>query len=68
MRKLQVLLADDHTLSVEASTTLLEPEFEVARSLTDGRPLLAPAPRLSPDVIVIDLGMPLLNGLRCRKI
>ena len=63
MRKARVLLADDHTLVVEAFTKLLEPEFEVVGTVADGRALLALAPRLNPDVVVIDLGMPLLNGM-----
>jgi len=63
MRKPRVLLADDHTLVVEAFTKLLEPEFEVVGTVADGRALLASALRLSPDVVVIDLGMPLLNGM-----
>ncbi|HKE06874.1 MAG TPA: response regulator transcription factor [Candidatus Acidoferrum sp.] len=67
MRKPQVLLADDHTLIVEAFTKLLEPEFEVVGTVADGRALLAAAPRLNPDVIVIDLGMPLLNGMDAGK-
>ena len=63
MRKPRVLLADDHTLVVEAFTKLLEPEFEVVGTVADGRALLTSALRLSPDVVVIDLGMPLLNGM-----
>lgn len=63
MRKPRVLLADDHTLVVEAFTKLLEPEFEVVGTAANGRALLASAPQLNPDVVVIDLGMPLLNGM-----
>ena len=63
MRKPRVLLADDHTLVVEAFIKLLEPEFEVVGTVADGRALLASAPQLNPDVVVLDLGMPLLNGM-----
>jgi DNA-binding NarL/FixJ family response regulator len=63
MAKPRVLLADDHTLVVEAFKKLLEPEFEIVGTVADGRALLATAPRLNPDVVVIDLGMPLLNGM-----
>jgi DNA-binding NarL/FixJ family response regulator len=63
MRKPRVLLADDHTLVVEAFIKLLEPEFEVVGTVADGRALLASASQLNPDVIVLDLGMPLLNGM-----
>ena len=67
MGKPRVLLADDHTLVVEAFTKLLEPEFEVVGTVADGRALLASAPQLNPDVIVVDLGMPLLNGMEAGQ-
>lgn len=62
MAKPRVLLADDHTLVVEAFKRLLEPEFEVAGTVADGRALLRVAPELKPDVVLVDLSMPLLNG------
>lgn len=58
-----VLLADDHTLVLEAFKKLLEPEFEVVGTVSDGRALLSVAPGLKPDVIVLDLSMPELNGM-----
>ena len=63
MGKPRLLLADDHTLILDAFKKLLEPEFEVVGTVTDGRALLLAAPQLRPDVAVIDLGMPLLNGI-----
>ena len=63
MPRPRVLLADDHRLVVEACVTLLEPECEVVGIVTDGRALLPEAIALRPDVIVLDIGMPLLNGL-----
>lgn len=63
MPRPRVLLADDHRLVVEACVTLLEPECEVVGIVTDGRALLPQAIELRPDVIVLDIGMPLLNGL-----
>jgi DNA-binding NarL/FixJ family response regulator len=63
MSKLRILLAEDHRLVADAFKKLLEPEFEVVGSVTDGRALLEVAPALSPDVVLIDIGMPLLNGL-----
>ena len=63
MGKPRVLLADDHTLVIEAFKKLLESEFEIVRTVTDGRMLLQVAPQLKPDVVVLDLGMPLLNGM-----
>ena len=63
MSRPRVLLADDHTLVLEAFTSLLEPEYEVVGTVLDGRELLAVAPKLKPDVIVLDISMPHLNGL-----
>ena len=59
----RVLLADDHALLLDAFTTLLEPEYEVVATVTDGRALLTAAAEHNPDVIVLDISMPLLNGL-----
>jgi DNA-binding NarL/FixJ family response regulator len=63
MSRARVLLADDHTIFLDALTKLLEPEFEVVGTVTDGRTLVSQAPELKPDVVVLDVGMPLLNGL-----
>jgi DNA-binding NarL/FixJ family response regulator len=59
----RVLLADDHRLLREAFARLLEVECEVVGAVADGRALLAVAPELRPDIVVIDVAMPLLNGL-----
>jgi DNA-binding NarL/FixJ family response regulator len=58
-----ILLADDHTLVVEAFKRLLEPEFDIVGTVSDGRTLLAVAPQSKPDVIVLDIGMPQLSGM-----
>ncbi len=63
MQKPKVLLADDHSLIVAALRKLLEPDFEVVGTVSDGRELLLVAPELKPDVVVIDLSMPSLNGM-----
>lgn len=63
MTRARILLADDHTLLLEAFKNLLEPEFEVVGTAKDGRALLRKAKELKPDVIVLDISMPLLNGL-----
>jgi len=59
----RVMLADDHTIIVEAFRKLLEPHVEVVGTVADGRALLETAQQLKPDVIVVDIGMPLMNGL-----
>jgi DNA-binding NarL/FixJ family response regulator len=59
----RVMLADDHTLLVEAFRKLLEPHFEIVGTVADGRALVEAAPKLKPDAIVVDIGMPLMNGL-----
>jgi DNA-binding NarL/FixJ family response regulator len=66
-RRPRVLIADDHTLVAEACVKLLEPEFEVIGIFADGQALLAAVPELKPDVIVLDVGMPLMNGLEAGK-
>jgi len=63
MKRARILLADDHKLILEAIKNLLEPEFEVIETVFDGRALISRAIELNPDVIVMDISMPLLNGL-----
>jgi DNA-binding NarL/FixJ family response regulator len=67
MMKPRILLADDHTLFAEALQKVLEPELELVGSVGDGRALLDAAPRLAPDVILLDLSMPLLNGIDAAR-
>ena len=61
--KPRVLLADDHTLLAEAFERLLSPDCEIVGRVADGRELLEAAPRLKPDVVVLDVTMPRLNGI-----
>lgn len=63
MTRPRILLADDHTLMVEALEHLLRADFEVVATVSDGRALLKAAAELKPQVVVIDIAMPLLNGL-----
>jgi DNA-binding NarL/FixJ family response regulator len=59
----QILIADDHRLVAEAYKGILEPENEVVGTVADGRALLREAFKLHPQLIIIDIAMPLLNGL-----
>ena len=59
----RVLIADDHQLVAEACKSLLEPEFDVVGIVTDGRTLMQATEQLHPDVIILDISMPELNGL-----
>jgi DNA-binding NarL/FixJ family response regulator len=63
MGRPRILLADDHTLVVEGFRKILEPEFEIAGVVSDGRALLTVALQEKPDVIVLDIGMPLVSGI-----
>jgi len=63
MSKTTVLLADDHKIVLEGLKGLLEDEYEIVGAVEDGRELLEQAQKLRPDVIVADVGMPLLNGI-----
>src|SRR3984957_12020842 len=59
----RILLADDHRLLADACKSLLEPEFQEVGIVTDGRGLIHSAVELKPDVIILDVYMPHLNGL-----
>jgi DNA-binding NarL/FixJ family response regulator len=63
MTRPRILMADDHLMLLDAFRALLEPEFEVVGTVTDGRALLEEFSRLYPDVVLLDVAMPLLNGL-----
>jgi DNA-binding NarL/FixJ family response regulator len=69
MKLPRVILADDHTLVAEALCGLISQQFDVVATVADGHVLVASAKALKPDVIVVDIAMPLLNGLEaCRQL
>ena len=67
MKRSKVFIADDHSMVIDGLRGLLEPEFEVVGAVNDGRAVLPEVRKLQPDVVVIDISMPLLNGLDCTR-
>jgi DNA-binding NarL/FixJ family response regulator len=63
MKRARVLLADDHPLMLEGLRAFLEPHLQSVGTVTDGRALVETAMRLKPDLIILDITMPLLNGI-----
>jgi len=59
----KILLADDHNLVVERVLSVLQRDFEVVGTASNGRELVDEAERLRPDVIVLDISMPVLTGI-----
>jgi DNA-binding NarL/FixJ family response regulator len=64
---LRLLLADDHVILLEALRRLLEPDFTVLAGVTSGRELVEAAVLLKPDVVVSDISMPGMNGLKAGR-
>jgi DNA-binding NarL/FixJ family response regulator len=67
MKRRRIILADDHMLLLDAIKNLLEPEFEVVGTFDDGHALVEAAQGLNPDLIVLDIGMPMMNGLNAGQ-
>jgi DNA-binding NarL/FixJ family response regulator len=63
----RVLLADDHALLVGAFEKLLAGDCDIVGQANDGRALVAEAARLQPDLVILDISMPLLNGLEAGR-
>jgi DNA-binding NarL/FixJ family response regulator len=62
-RRPRILLADDHAMLLDAFQRLLEPECEIVGKAADGRALIELALKSHPEIIVLDISMPLLNGM-----
>jgi DNA-binding NarL/FixJ family response regulator len=67
MAKTRILLADDHKMILGGLRGLLEPEFELVGTVEDGKALVSEAVRLRPDVVVVDISMPKLNGIEAFR-
>src|SRR5690348_5543376 len=67
MKRPRVLLADDHRMLREAFARLLESDCDVVGAVADGRAALEAARQLRPDIVVLDIAMPLLNGLDAAR-
>ncbi|MGC2764197.1 MAG: response regulator transcription factor [Candidatus Acidiferrum sp.] len=67
MRRPRVLLADDHRMLADALKRILEPCCDVVGTVSDGRALLEAAAKLQPEIIVLDIAMPQLNGLDAAR-
>jgi DNA-binding NarL/FixJ family response regulator len=63
----RLVIADDHALMLEGLSRLLANDFEIVGTAKNGRALLAEAERLRPDVVVLDVGMPELNGIEAAR-
>jgi DNA-binding NarL/FixJ family response regulator len=67
MRRTTILLADDHPMICAALREMLEVDHDVIGSVQDGRALVKTAIELKPDLVVLDIGLPLLNGLEAAR-
>ncbi len=66
-KRIRVVLADDHTLVAEGLARLIEAEFELAGKASDGRTAVQQVRELRPDVVLLDISMPLLNGIEAAR-
>lgn len=68
MKRARILLADDHVIIIEGLRRLLEDQFELVGAVTDGMALIEAAKKNKPDIILLDISMPLLNGLDAARL
>jgi len=62
-----IVLADDHSDFLACTARILEPEFDVMTTVTDGEALIEAATELNPDALVLDISMPGLNGIEAVR-
>ena len=67
-RQTTVLLADDHDPLLNSLSRLLEPQFDIVGAVCEPQKLLGEARRLKPDVVVVDLAMPEINGIEATRL
>jgi DNA-binding NarL/FixJ family response regulator len=67
MQRPRVLLGDDHVIFTGGLRTILHAPFEIVGTAQDGRQVVAAARRLHPDVIVLDISMPVMNGIKAAR-
>jgi DNA-binding NarL/FixJ family response regulator len=68
MKRARILLADDHALMLDGIRSVLKTSYAVVGALEDGKSLVAAAIRLKPDLIILDITMPLLNGIDAARL
>jgi len=67
--KPRVIVADDHRLVAEGVVKILEKEYDVVATPTDGRAFVEAVEQFHPDLVLVDISLPLLNGLdACRRV
>lgn len=67
MKRLRILLADDHALILDGIRSALQLQHDIVGQATDGKTLVETAERLRPDLVILDISMPVLNGLEAAK-
>lgn len=67
MKRLRILLGDDHALILDGIRASLQPTYDIVGQAADGKSLVEAAERLRPDLVILDISMPVLNGLESAK-
>jgi DNA-binding NarL/FixJ family response regulator len=67
MARPRLLLADDHKLLLDGLRKLLEADFELVGTVSDGRAAVTAYRQLQPDLVLMDMGLPLLNGIEAAR-